>query len=217
MKDFFCYGEATSEEVAQSIEFCVNELLQDRPSDDRMRILEAISWNTAQAFGDGDGRHSAIARIQDAAERQKLLEHPAAAPLLAYMITAMVRFNQSRFDGDELGNLDTAGKRLKLAEAFCLVGKTGERSVSRGRRLDMAQMFASEFNRHLAEMPDSSPGSAAHKQSRRQARAASLRLVFLSQHQEQYDYENPTHKSRMTEIRQILRDFGCAAELDDEK
>lgn len=195
------WTEHPNAEDAQIIATCIAELVTDSPSDDRFRVLEAISYHVANCFGDaGVSRSMFIEGIDDPAVFKPLLDNPAAGPLLAYMINALARFDFGEPDSSQT----TAQRRAALSDAFALTGKKGERWLPMVTRMRLAAFFSEEMRRSLGGA--SWETEAQKKKATERAKRASLRATYLWHYKESFDSANDTHATRMAELREILRE-----------
>jgi hypothetical protein len=159
--------------------------------------------------------------MEDETKRMALMLHPAAAPLFAYMLTALQRFNLTRpqdiddsIDTDEvMDRLDTSEKRAKLAEAFGLTGPKGERWLPRGRDSSLAAVFELEVQRELI---NGGHDESASGQVLRGAVRKGLLRTFFSRHGFEYEPGVRIHKDQMTALKKTLRAIGVRY-LQDEK
>lgn len=194
-------NEHPNAEDAQIIATCVAELVTDSPSDDRFRVLAAISHHVANCYGDsGVPRPMFTEGINDPSVFKPLLDNPAAGPLLAYMINALARFDF----GEPDSNLSTAQRRAALSDAFSLTGKKGERWLSMVTRMSLAAFFSDQMRRSLGGATWET--EAQKKKATERAKRASLRATYLWHYKESFDSANDTHATRMAELRKILRE-----------
>lgn len=194
-------GEHPDAEHAEIISQCIGDLLSESPGDDRFRLLNALSFSAIQVLGESSPKRFA-ADVRDPEMRQRLLDSPAAVPLLMYLWIALDRYNAKN---SNMGPT-TADRRDALADAFYLTGKPGEQWQPSDERMGLAFNFATNLGRELPDLVGLSPSEHARAVDR--AKIAALRRTYHYKHGHEFLPDDDTHKSRLATIRSTLREMG---------
>lgn len=196
------------EEVeARHVATYVAQLALNRPCDDRFWLLEQMSYHVGNCYGDGLPHSMFKEGAEDPSVFRPLLEHPAAGPLLAYVVNALLQF---KF-GDAASNHSTAERRAALSDAFGLTGKQGERWVPFPVRMGLATHF--NIGMHTALKGTTSGTDAEKARATKKAKDKCLRDTYLHHYKTEYEPSNDNHRTRMKDLREILREtpgFGYA-------
>lgn len=134
------------QEQADVIHDLAGMLVHDVSGDDRFWRFQAMAFHAANAFGDVPDMNL-FEFIRSEEGRTQLLSNPAAAPLLAYCIYALQRFNWDVAE-DELADAKTEERCRMLARAFSLLGQQGERRPQFGK----AGYFSLEFGEMILQV-----------------------------------------------------------------
>lgn len=188
------------EEEARHVATYVVQLVTDKPCDERFRLLEELCYHVRNCYGDVLPLSMFVKGYEDPSAFRPLLKHPAAGPLLAYVVNALLQFNF----GDADAKHSTAERRAALSNAFCLTGKQGERWIPFYVRMGLSTHF--NIGMHNA-LKDATWGTDAEKvKATEKAKNKCLRATYLHHYKVVYEPTNDNHKTRMNDLREILRE-----------
>lgn len=188
------------ERDARSVAGRVLQLVSEKPIDDRYWVLEQLSCDVRSCYGDWLEGSIFTEGADDLSVFRPMLDHPAAGPLLAYVVYALQNFE---FVGPK-EKPSTSERRAALSDAFCLTGKQGERWIPFPQRMDMQDHFIAGMHRALENAGQGS--DAEKKKAAELAVKRCLRATFQFHYNMEYETFNDSHKARMRALRKILRE-----------